>query len=335
MLFVFCISILVQLLIIMPLTVEDTSDLEISPVAEESIRKEQNKDEPVRPEDAIAEMGGDQRMSQIHMLETREGEREWELWSDHAKSIPEDQLVVLDGVNSLFHGQKGITYRVTGQKGVIEVPKKNLAVSGQVETKTSNGYSFYTDDMQYSSKDRTLSTKSPVRVAGPPSEGRKALKLTGRGLKTLLEESRVEVLSEVRAEKVLEKGQRAVIRSEKAQFDGDKSTASFLGEVVLDVDDMRITGPKADFLYDPTGDILKSVVFSGGARVSDPNKWATSEEVKVDFQQNQYVFSGNPRVVQNSDELRGEKIIFHDGGKRIQVIGTKAKIDRERLEGNE
>jgi lipopolysaccharide export system protein LptA len=110
--------------------------------------------------------------------------------------------------------------------------------------------------------------------------------------------------------------------------------ASFQGKVVLDVDDMRITGPKADFLYDSTGDILKSVLFSGGARVSDPNKWATSDQVKVDFQQDQYIFSGDPRVVQNSDELRGEKIIFHNGGKRIEVIRAKAKIDKGRLEGN-
>lgn len=312
----------------MPMTVEDTGQVITTQVPSPEAA---NSEAQV----GASEMAGDQKMSQIHMLETREGNKDWELWSNHAKSLPEDQLVILNGVNSLFHAKEGVTYRVTGQKGVIEVPSKNLAVSGQVETKTSNGYTFYTNDMQYSSEERVLSTQSPVRVVGPPAEGRKALKLTGKGLKTTLDESKVEVLSDVRAEKILDKGQRAVIRSDKARFDGDKSMASFLGEVILDVDNMRITGPKADFLYDPTGDILKSVVFSGGARVSDPNKWATSEEVKVDFQKNQYVFSGNPRVVQNSDELRGEKIIFHDGGKRIQVIRAKAKIDRNRLnEGN-
>lgn len=351
LLFIFCLAILVQLLVIMPLKVDDSVQESVSQV--ESQTETPNKTPNKTPDETLPspvesapgeasldpteskpiEIAGDQRMSAIHMLETREGNKDWELWSQQAQSIPENQSVVLTGVKSLFHAKEGVTYQVTGQKGMIEVPKKNLEVSGKVETQISNGYRFFTDDMQYSSDQRVLFTDSAVKVLGPPSEGKRALRLTGKGLKTNLNESRVEVLSDVRAEKVLEKGQRAVIRSDRARFDGNKVTASFLGQVVLDIDDMRITGPKADFLYDTKGDILKSVVFSGGARVSDPNKWATSDEVKVDFLQNQYVFSGSPRVVQNSDELRGEKIIFHDGGKRIQVIRAKAKIDRNRLDG--
>lgn len=311
-------------MVLMPRTVDDEVSGSTEPVEER---------EPKVSSDKL-EVAEDQRMSQIHMLETREGQKDWELWSERARSLPDDQLVVLDEVDTLFHAKEGVTYRVSGKKGRIEVPHKNLEVSGQVKTKTSNGYTFYTDDMKYLSSERVLSTASLVKVVGPPKEGRRALQLTGRGLRTSLDESKVEVLDDVRAEKVLDKGQRAVIRSERASFDGDSTTASFLGEVILDVDNMRITGPKADFLYEPSGDILKSVIFSGGAKVSDPDKWATSDRVKVDFQKDQYVFSGNPRVVQNSDELRGEKIIFHDGGKRIEVIGAKAKIDRNRLDGS-
>ena len=322
MLFLFCLAVLFQLMVILPLSVDDKE----SEVVEESAKPP--------PQARSADSPGDQKMSRIHMLETREGAKDWELWSDNARSVPEDEVVILNGVDSLFHGKEGMTYRVKGQEGMIEVPRKNLSVSGKVETRTSNGYTFFTDDMKYSSSDRILSTQSPVRVEGPRTEGKKALKLTGNGLRTTLDESRVEVLENVRAEKILEKGQRAVIRSDRARFDGKSTVASFQGKVVLDVDDMRITGPKADFLYDSTGDILKSVLFSGGARVSDPNKWATSDQVKVDFQQDQYIFSGDPRVVQNSDELRGEKIIFHNGGKRIEVIRAKAKIDKGRLEGN-
>ena len=332
LLFLFCLGVLVELLVVMPLTVKDQP----APTARESQTEtpapKESDEADESEEDAPLEVAGDQKMSRIHMLETKEGNKDWELWSDKARSIPEEQKVVLSGVDSLFHAKKGITYRVTGRKGVIEVPKKNLEISGKVETKTSNGYTFFTDDMKYTSENRTLFTQSPVRVAGPKADGKKALKLTGKGLKTQLDEARVEVLSDVKAEKILEKGQHAVIHSDRALFNGEKETASFVGEVVLDVDDMRITGPKADFLYDSSGDILKSVVFSGGARVSDPNKWATSKEVTVDFLKNQYVFSGNPRVVQNSDELRGEKIIFHDGGKRIEVISAKAKIDKSRLD---
>jgi len=333
LLFLFSLALLVQLLIIVPFTVDDKV------VSVDTVTSDTKKSESAKAPPSVSqinsELGGDQQMKSIHMLETREGEKDWELWSNEAQSIPETEQVRLQGVNSLFHAKNGVTYAVKGRRGVIDVPKKDLEVSGNVETKTSSGYTFLTDDMRYISKDRILVTDSKVKVLGPKIEKDKALNLTGRGMRTVLNESKVEVLKDVRAEKILEKGQRAIIRSDRARFDGNSVTASFLGEVVLDIDDMRITGPKADFLYDSTKDILKSVVFTGGARVSDPNKWATSDEVKVDFTDNKYIFSGSPRVVQNSDELRGEKIIFHDGGKRIQVIGAKAKLDRNRLNGGE
>tara|TARA_B100000609_G_scaffold199667_1_gene206077 strand:+ start:50772 stop:51872 length:1101 start_codon:yes stop_codon:yes gene_type:complete len=343
LLFVFCVAILVQLLIVAPLSIDDQKGLDEEPASSTTLsQNEKSKigsdigegadlDSKAHSNGVPPELAGDQKMKSVHMLETRDGEKDWELWSDVARSNPDSGQVELQGVNSLFHGNKGVTYSVKGRKGLIEVPKKDLKVSGNVVTKTSSGYVFLTDDMSYFSKNRVLQTDSLVRVLGPKSKGIHALKLTGKGLRTMLNDSKVEVLKDVRAEKILEKGQKAIIRSDRARFDGNSVTASFLGEVILDIDDMRITGPKADFLYDSTKDTLKSVVFSGGAKVSDPTKWATSKEVKVDFEEDKYVFSGNPRVVQNSDELHGEKIIFHDGGKRIQVIGAKAKMNMNRL----
>ena len=95
---------------------------------------------------------------------------------------------------------------------------------------------------------------------------------------------------------------------------------------------MRITGPEASFAYDSKRDLIKTVNFTGGARVSDADKWATAQNVRVDFETNRYVFRGNPRVMQNNDELRGEEIVFLDGGKRVQVKSARAKVDENRLE---
>jgi lipopolysaccharide export system protein LptA len=74
------------------------------------------------------------------------------------------------------------------------------------------------------------------------------------------------------------------------------------------------------------------VEFTGGARVSDSEKWATAQNLNVDFDSNRFIFRGNPRVVQNNDELRGEEIIFLDGGKQVQVRSARAKVDEKRLQ---
>jgi lipopolysaccharide export system protein LptA len=73
-------------------------------------------------------------------------------------------------------------------------------------------------------------------------------------------------------------------------------------------------------------------MFSGGARVSDADKWATAQNVMVDFEKDRFIFRGHPRVVQNNDDLRGEEIVFLDGGKRVRVKGARARVDEKKLE---
>jgi lipopolysaccharide export system protein LptA len=46
---------------------------------------------------------------------------------------------------------------------------------------------------------------------------------------------------------------------------------------------------------------------------------------------NEFVFDGRPRVVQDNDELRGDRIVFLDGGKKVKVQNAKLKVSRESL----
>ena len=274
----------------------------------------------------------DQSMKGMHMIETQEGRKEWELWADEAVSIKAREQLQLDVVRAVFFSDSGVTFKVTGRKGTVHIKSKDLKVTGDVVIRSSNGYVFRTPAMEYASGSRLLTSESKVEMVGPRDAKGISLKLTGLGMKASSEDSTMEVLSDVRAEKILEDGRKAYIRSHRSLFSGRNRTARFSGDVVLDMDSMRITGPQAEFQYDSVSQMVKSVVFSGGARVSDADKWATASNVRVDFETNKFVFRGNPRVVQNNDELRGQEIIFHNGGKRVQVKGARAKVDEKRLE---
>jgi lipopolysaccharide export system protein LptA len=152
------------------------------------------------------------------------------------------------------------------------------------------------------------------------------------GMKASVEKSNMEILSEVNAEKNLEKGRKMLISSHRAVFSGVDKTAKFYDDVILDLDSMRITGPEARFDYDSKSDLVKSVYVSGGTRVSDSDKWATAQNVTIDFKEEKFVFRGSPRVVQNNDDLRGEEIVFLDGGKQVLVQRARAKMDEQRME---
>ncbi|MBX3021523.1 MAG: LPS export ABC transporter periplasmic protein LptC [Bdellovibrionales bacterium] len=276
----------------------------------------------------------DQVMDGMHMTGTQEGAKEWELWSDKAMSFKARETWELETVKAVFFSDSGVTFTVTGKKGKVQTKSKNLVVEGDTVTRSSNGYVFRTASMEYNSATKRLNAPARVDMTGPKDEQGNSLRLTGASMEASLLDSTMEVKRDVKAEKTLDRGRHAFIRSQRATFSGKDRAAKFFGDVVLDVDSMRITGPAANFEYAAGSDTVKSVLFTGGARVSDADKWATAQNVKVDFDANRFVFRGNPRVVQNNDELRGEEIVFLDGGKRVQVKGARAKVDEKRLENS-
>lgn len=317
-------GLLIQVVLIAPSQIRDT-DSKAAPAPTADLAKS---------DAGAAAAGVDQSINGMHMIETHEAQKEWELWSDRAVSIKAREMLELDTVKAKFFSDSGVTFDVTGKKGTVQTKAKNLRVEGDVVITSSNGYTFKTPSMNYDSVKRRIVTDQPVEMVGPKDANNNSLRLTGVGMQASLESSTMEVQRDVKANKVMEGGRKAVIKSHRSFFSGKDRTARFLGDVVLDIDQMRITGPEAQFQYDSKKDIVKNVIFTGGAKVSDSDKWATAQNLNVDFEANRFVFRGNPRVVQNNDELRGEEIVFLDGGKRVQVSRARAKVDEKRLEKN-
>lgn len=264
----------------------------------------------------------EQSMSGLHMLEAQAGQKDWELWSENAVSYKETGELKLEKVKALFFADNGVTFTVTGRQGKVDVKTKNLFVEGEVITESSNGYVIKTHDVDYVSSERTLKTKSPVEVTG------QGLKLNGMGMNANLKTSMISVQDDIKAERVVGEDKKVYIQSQSVELSGITKTARFLGDVVMDFDSMRITGPQADFEYDQTKNFFKTVKVRGGARVTDLDKWAVSEDLDIDFTKNMFTFRGSPKVVQNQDELRGEEIVFLENGKRVQVKKARVKVEQ-------
>lgn len=269
----------------------------------------------------------EQSMEGVHLVETSEGEKEWELWADEALAFKAEQQWTLENVKAVFFGKDGVRFTVTGKEGYVEPKTKNMQVKGDVVTRSSNGYVFKTQKVTYSSSDRSLSGPHDIDMVGPKDKSGKHMSLTGTGMKADLNESTIKILSNVLARKDFQKGQKAKIRSRTATFSGRDNRAQFQGNVVIDYDTMRLTGPDAEFDYDNEKGIVKSMYVKNGVRVSDAVKFATSDNVRVLFEEEMFVFKGAPRVVQNNDEIRGEEIVFLNRGETVKVMKVRARVE--------
>lgn len=283
---------------------------------------------------SAAQADVEQSMVGVHLFGIGAGQsrREWELWSDEALAFKGKNEWELKKVKVILFAENGVEFTVTGQQGWVETVTRDLKITGEVVTQSSNGYVFRTEEVKYSSENKQLTSPGEVSMLGPKDEKGARLDLRGVGLEANLTDSKIHIAKSVRAERDLPPKRHVVIRSEGAEFSGRERLARFLGNVVMDMENMRITGPEAEFEYDPKRELVKSISVKGGVKVSDTDKWATAQHLKVQFDEDRFVFKGNPRVVQDQDELRGEEIVFLDGGRKVSVQRARAKIDEKTME---
>ncbi len=274
----------------------------------------------------------DQVMKGVHLVEAGGEKKEWELWSEEARSLKGQDVWALIQVKATFFSESGNNFKVVGNTGLVQVAQKNITVSGNVKTRSTSGYLFMTESVTYTSRERQLVAPGRVELVSPSDRDGQSTKVVGRSLKANMNDNLIELYNDVRAERIVKPNRQLLIKSNSAAFYAKENLVKFYGNVIIDFEAMRITGARAQFKHDPKSNEFQSMTVNEGVKVSDADKWATADTVTVDFINDKYLFQGSPRLVQNNDELIGEEIVFLDGGRRVKVLGAKALVDEKRLE---
>ncbi len=328
--------VVVQIIVLMPRDIEPL-DLGPDQVKKKSAGKSgKGEKRKASPNKLSKDIPAGQVVRNAVMVEAKENGKEIELWADRAVRPHDREEWTLDDVRAKFYASNGVTYTVTGKNGGVTLPNYALWIKGDVVTRSSNGYTFKSASVFYDPKAKRLAAPTAIQMEGPPDSNGSRLDLDGEDMVADMETNQLNVNRKVRARrKVHGPGndqKTAVIQSNSAVFSGKSNLALFKGNVIIDIETMRLTGPEAKFSYDPKVQNLDSMVVSGGIRVTDSDKSATSGSVAVFFKDDKYVFKGSPRVVQSQDELIGDEIVFLRGGKQVQVVNAKAQVDPSRTD---
>ena len=220
---------------------------------------------------------------------------------------------------------------VEGEKGLVVADSKNMEIEGKVVTKSSNGYVFRANKLVYESEARRLLSPDPVQVVGPRDGSGESLFLSGLEMNADLGQGLVVIDHDVQARKTVGNNKNMSVSADRVQISGREKQIHFSGNVVINLSGLRISGPDAMFKYNSQTKQLESIDLEGGVKVSDFSKLATSEKLSINIAKNEYVFNGKPRVIQDNDELRGDQIVFLDGGKQVKVQNAKIKVSKDSL----
>ncbi len=316
----------VEVLIVFPskLEIEDDKSLR------SRVAKQEEKIKNKKLFDDDASKLSDQRMGGVHLVESQQGLRDWELFAKSAEGSQASGTWKLHQVRVLFYNKDKVEFTVVGDHGSIDAKSKDLSILGNVSTQSENGYIFQTSSIFYSSQKREILSPSLVTMTSPKDVSGESLILKGRKMLVLVDQSKMFINADVAARKLMKNGLAFDVAASSAEFSGKNKEAKFSGKVVIGYDKMQLEGPTAAFLFDGDADKLSSVLVDGGVKVTGADKSAVSKSVTLDLLANKYIFRGSPKVTQNEDELTGEEIIFLEGGKKVRIEKARAKLENRK-----
>ena len=316
----------VEILIVFPSKLEIEDDKSLRSRVEKQEERIKNKK---LFDDDISKLS-DQRMGGVHLVESQQGLRDWELFAKSAEGSQASGTWKLHQVRVLFYNKEKVEFTVVGDHGSIDSKSKDLSILGNVATRSENGYVFQTSSIFYSSHKRQILSPNQVIMTSPKDVSGEGLMLKGRNMLVLVDASKMFINAEVIARKVMKNGMAFGVAADGAEFSGKSREAKFNGKVVIGYDKMQMEGPTAAFLFSGETDKLSTVLVDGGVKVTGANKSAVSKSVTLDLLANQYIFRGSPKVTQNEDELTGEEIIFLEGGKKVRIEKARAKLENRK-----
>lgn len=139
-----------ELLVVFPRTIEKSNNETTNKSNNETAEQ---KNAPTSPEsEAITQDQAIQKMQGVHLVESKEGHQDWELFSDAAESQKGKVAWKLYNVKVLFFNEGRVEFTVIGDEGHIDAQSKDLHIQGNVKTHSENGYHLKTDYVEYSSK---------------------------------------------------------------------------------------------------------------------------------------------------------------------------------------
>lgn len=266
----------------------------------------------------------EQKMDGVHLVEAQKGSRDWELFAEKARGYQGQGDWFLNKVKVQFYNNNKIEYVVTGLEGEIDGKSRNMKIKGKVVTKSNNGYIFYTDELFYHSSLRKIISPGKLKMTGPSDDQGEGLVLDGYNMHVLVDTSEMKIFKDIKASKKFKNQQILNIQSESATFSGYNKEAHFENNVSLLYNQMLIEGPDCFFNYSANMNILEFIRLKGGVSVKDKKRKATSQELEVNLLTNTFRFNGNPKILQGEDEIKGEEILFLEGGKKIKIQKVKA-----------
>ena len=104
----------------------------------------------------------DLTIDQMHVVQNKQGNKNWEMWANTAKIYRKKNLTELETIHIRYYPKNGKPLDITADKGEMETDSRNMLIRGNVLIKTSAGYTLHTDSLRFRPKDKRIDTDAKI-----------------------------------------------------------------------------------------------------------------------------------------------------------------------------
>ncbi|MCO5114282.1 MAG: LPS export ABC transporter periplasmic protein LptC [Bdellovibrionaceae bacterium] len=252
-----------------------------------------------------------------------EGQKEWVLEAKTALSDSFEQTWDVQDSRVKFYKNNSELVRIAAVHGAINTSTRNLELHQDVKGETESGYIFQTTSLSYVSDQERFFSKSSIYFESPGQN----TKLSGSGMDGSISSGLVEISGPIECHQHIEGYQKATIKSQTAQMSLQERHMIFRDNLFIQIDDIAITGQRAEFVYSKTKGELEMLRIQGRVFVTSGDRSASAERLEIQLKEDLFLFQGNPRFVSGENVLVGNEIVLYDKGKRVQILKGQVKSE--------
>jgi LPS export ABC transporter protein LptC len=139
----------------------------------------------------------DMKLMDMEYTEMERGQKLWTINASEAKFFEKEQKTLLSAVHLTFYSRDNNELHLESDEGILYAGAKDIELWGNVHATTPQGYTLVTERAFYNHAEKTVSSETPVHIAGPD------LTLTGGQWRYLISEQRAFIEGHVEATLVI------------------------------------------------------------------------------------------------------------------------------------
>lgn len=140
----------------------------------------------------IVKTGIDVSIENFHLIEEKEGKKQWELNADKAEIFNSKGITRLRNIRMIFFQESGNELSVSADRGIIQNSNNNVDLMGNIKVTNLDGYKLRTEKLKWISDKKTIRTDGEVEISGVD------LKITGKKMTVDVENEILEIYDGVK-----------------------------------------------------------------------------------------------------------------------------------------